>query len=179
MVVLDETGQLTLLAVIPPRTDSLAVVPEPDWPNWFVAAGLDTGRFAPAVPNRNPSFYVDARRAWRGTRSWAPGDTVLVEAATYRGRLARFSVIVPWDPRDRFNDVLPDGQRTAQSIISFVIILTVMIGGFLITRRNIRLERADRLGAVRVATAVWGSLMLAWLFCRFRSTRMCFWADRP
>jgi hypothetical protein len=163
-VLLDGAGRLRQLSVIPPRSDTLSVVPPPDWSAWFALAGLDTARFHPVPPERNPSFYVDERRAWRGTRADAPGDSFLVEAGSFRGRVARFSVIAPWDPRDRFNDAVSAGQRKAQSVISFLIIVTVLMGGFLITRRNLRLDRADRSGATRVALGVGGSLMAAWLF---------------
>ena len=114
-VVLDGVGNLRHLAVIPPRIDSLAVRPPPDWGTWFAAAGLDTSRFRESAPDRNPSYYIDARRTWRGTRPTFPTDTVVVEAGTYRGRPARFSVIEPWDPRDRFSDQVTGGQRTMQS----------------------------------------------------------------
>ncbi|HEX7877984.1 MAG TPA: hypothetical protein VF720_01165, partial [Candidatus Eisenbacteria bacterium] len=163
-VLLDGAGKLRSISVIPPRADTLAAAAEPEWAPWFGLAGLDTARFHPVEPERNPSFYVDGRRAWRGTLASSPADSYLVEGATYRGRLARFAVITPWDPGDRFNDAVSAGQRTAQSVVSFLIIMTVLVGGFLITRRNLRLERADRLGAGRVALAVGGSLMLTWLF---------------
>jgi serine/threonine-protein kinase len=162
-VLLDSQGRLKQISVIPPRTDSLAAVPPPDWSTWFAAAGLDTARFSPTEPERNPSFYVEDRRAWRGTLAGAPAESILVEGSTYRGRVARFAVIAPWDPRDRFNDRLSGGQRTAQSILSFLILLIVVGGGVLVTRRNLRLERADRAGAGRVALAVGASLMVAWL----------------
>lgn len=168
-VVLDPSGWLLRLNVVPPREgDATAPAAEPDWPSLFRLAGLDLDRFRPTASRLHPERFADARRAWEGTRADLPGAAIRVEAASLGGRPLSFRVETPWD--DPVKDAegfagFPAGriQRIAMRVAAGAM-LAVLAGMILMARRNLRRARGDRRGAWRLAVLT-GSLVLArWLF---------------
>ena len=68
-MVLDPSGRLRSLRVVPPQVDAASTTPSrtPDWGTLFAEAGLDIASFAPAAPVWLSPSPFDARPAWTGT----------------------------------------------------------------------------------------------------------------
>ncbi|HYO76268.1 MAG TPA: serine/threonine-protein kinase, partial [Thermoanaerobaculia bacterium] len=146
-VALDRLGRLVELKAIP-RSDWKG---RPlDWTPLFTAAGLDPGKFAPAVPQRVPSAASDARAAWSG-RHPEDGTPLRIEAAAWGGTPVFFRVGGPWDSAT--GEEVPFGNR---NLIAFgsAMILSAIAVGLVLAWRNARARRGDRQGAARAAAAV-------------------------
>lgn len=86
-----------------------------------------------------------------------------VEAASYLGHPVSFVVIGPWTRAARMADTtMPRGVRSSFAV---ALILVGVLGaiGLVAARRNLRLGRGDRRGALRLAVAVISMLSVAWL----------------
>jgi hypothetical protein len=99
----------------------------------------------------NPLIDCDARQAWTGYYPDQPESPIRVEVGAYRGRLVFFEVIPVWrNPKRMETDPEDLGTRIGQ-FIALVLLVSVMIGASLLARRNVRLGRGDRKGALRLA----------------------------
>jgi hypothetical protein len=78
------------------------------------------------------------------------------------GPVDRFSVIQPTDLSWRMNSYVPPASQTFATSLSIGVILVSLVTLCLLARRNLRLDRAYRAGAMRSAWLV-GSLCLAGL----------------
>jgi serine/threonine-protein kinase len=163
-VMVTAAGELWQLNAVPPQFEtSDARAPDPDWGALFGAAGLRPDQFHPVPSRWLPADYADERRAWEGTRADSPGIPLRVEAASYRGRPIYFQVIWPWTRALRARPFEASwGERLGNGIIVFLL-ACALVGGLLMARRNLRLGRGDRNGALRLAAFVFGLLMLSGL----------------
>lgn len=122
-----------------------------DWARVFGEAGLDLRQFTPATPQLLPPVYADARRAWTGPAPDRANGPLRVEAASFNGRPVFFTLVAPWAPAADAPRAGGQGRVAGGvSIIGFLLIIAATIG---LTRRNIRLGRGDRRGALRLAFA--------------------------
>ncbi|HYV86006.1 MAG TPA: protein kinase [Patescibacteria group bacterium] len=161
-VMISGSGELWQLNGVPPQFEtSDAKAPDPDWGALFGAAGLHLDQFHPATSRWLPADYADERRAWEGTRAEAPEIPLRVEAASYRGQPIYFQVIWPWTRALRARPFEPSwGERVGNGIIVFLL-ACALAGGLAMARRNLRLGRGDRRGALRLAVFVFGVSMSA------------------
>jgi predicted Ser/Thr protein kinase len=165
-VILSGRGELIRYVAVPPE---LEVVKDargsPDWSPLFAAAGLDPRSLRTVEPRWAAPVDTDHKEAWEGAYPGEPGLPIRVEAAAYRGRPVWFSVLLPWSKPGRMaastklRDTVPVGEMSA-----LVLALGLPIGGVLLARRNLRLGRGDRSGAVRVAVFVFVAYSIARLF---------------
>ena len=106
--------------------------------------------------------FADARAAWEGPFPGRPDIRLRVEAAAYRGRAVSFILVGPWTVPTRMQAL----QRPLQDRIAFGILLTLasvlLIGAILLARHNVRIGRADRRGAMRVAVFAICTELAAW-----------------
>jgi serine/threonine-protein kinase len=160
---LDTQGRLRSFRAVPPAQDELTESPgrAVDWAQIFREADLDFARFTPVQPNLVPPAAFDSRAAWRGTSVRHPDVPLHATAATYRGKLVYFGVFGPWER---------PGAPAATRLFGFavrgflvVILFTLIVAGVMLARRNIRLGRGDRRGALRVSAFVFATSMIAWL----------------
>jgi serine/threonine-protein kinase len=87
-----------------------------------------------------------------------------VEAASYSGRPVYFRLLSPWEkPAESAADPVSKGERVGQ-VLSSILFIVVLLGGFLLARRNMRLGRSDRNGAFRVGSFFVAVHMLGWVF---------------
>jgi len=162
LVVLDTKGRLLELEAVPPQTDTKGPANAPDWGLVVAAAGLEMSSLKPAEPAWVPYDYADARAAWIGAFPEFPRIPIRVEAATYRGKPIAFRVVWPWTTPTRQEETeKPPGQRVGNMIL-LALFVTVLVGGVLIARRNVRLGRGDRRGALRLATFVGAATLASW-----------------
>ena len=165
-LVLDTQGRLLWFEAVPPQIDSTQVAGRGvavDWRPLFVAAGLDTTRFAPAASIWVPGVHCDTRVAWTGTVADLPEVPLRVEAASFGGRVAAFAVIAPWT---RANRMLPPAisrrDRTAQTV-NAVLLFALLAGGCAAARHHLLTGRGDRRGATRLALAILALGIFSWL----------------
>jgi len=165
---MDPSGTLLRMQVVPPERDQPAVTgaepPRADWNRLLSAADLREAELHVADAIWNPPFHSDARRAWTGT---FPGDAdaeLRVEAASYVGRPVFFRLLGPWEkPAESAADPQTKGERVGQ-VLASIFFVVVLLGGFLLARRNLRLGRSDHTGAFRIASIFVAVHTLGWAF---------------
>jgi serine/threonine-protein kinase len=164
-VVLDTRGQLVQFNSVPPQFDPSAVETStgPPWPVMFTAAGLDIARFSSAASQWNPRDFADARAAFEGPLPTTPTTTVRVEGASYRDHPIAFGIFGPWSRPTRMQPLQRSATDRIANAIFTVLIIALVIGALVLARHNIRVQRADRRGATRVAVLMVVFECLLWL----------------
>lgn len=143
---------------------------EVDWKKWFSVdvVGFDLDQLKPASWRNRPPDAFDHQAAWEGTVPDANDDSVqqqiYVEAASFRGRPTYFRVMT----QEEFDLETPalTERSLSETDTGFGLpisnILTVLAIVFF-ARRNWRLRRCDRAGAVKIATFVLVGQLIGWL----------------
>jgi Protein kinase domain len=156
---LDSKGRLTYFERIPDQRQQ--AVPskqtaEIDWNILFAAAGLELADFQLADPLWTSLGTSDTRAAWTRT---APRSQ-RVEAATLRGQPVFFAVIEPWTKPDR----VPEGSDSSSVTVTVLaaLFLVVLVAALLMATSNIRRQRGDRRGGMRLAGFVFCVQMILW-----------------
>ena len=162
-IAMDARGNLLSLRAVPPRTETQdAPAVAPDWKPLLAAAGFDYARFAPSTPKRVPEEPFDARMDWDGSIASQPELPIHVSAAAWHGKPVYFRVIWPWNA--------PENEGTTQPGDGFADIVGVLFigggwtAGLVLVHRSLRQGRGDRRGALRIASFVFATGVLAWLF---------------
>ncbi|MGE5358092.1 MAG: protein kinase domain-containing protein [Bacteroidales bacterium] len=165
IVWLDGRGRLLYLEVVPPQLDeSSGTVGAPDWPLLFQQAGLDPAKWTAVQPHWTPLLYADTRTAWTGVLPERPDVPMRIEAAAYRGKPVYWDLIGPWTRPGRMVAYIPSPGERATVILLSALLATLMVGGAFFARRNLRMGRGDRRGAVRLASLTFVLMAIAWLF---------------
>ena len=166
LVKLNPLGRLTQFVAVPPQVEKPADAASspPDWAPLFSAAGLDSAKWQAARPSWTPPVYSDARAAWTGSLVERPEIPMRIEAAAYRGKPVFFELIGPWARPERMQPYQESAGTRAFAVIFIVFLLAVLVGGAMLARRNLRLDRGDRRGAFRLASFVFAAWAVAWLF---------------
>lgn len=164
-VMLDPQGRLVQFDAVPPQVDtSSSQAAPPDWKRLFDAAGLDMARFTAATPQWTPLGICDARAAWTGVLTSGPPDPVRVEAAAWHGKPIYFQIVGPWSRPERMQAFkLSEGLKIFV-ITGLVLSVLLVAAAVLLARHNIRRERGDRRGAMRLAGFTASVAMLIWVF---------------
>jgi hypothetical protein len=154
-VELDTRGRLRKLHAVPQQLRSEGR-PEglPAWDALFKEAGLDVGGFTPSEAAWLPPVPFDSVAGWTGT---VPGraDAVLkVVAASQHGRPVYFELIAPWSEAAQVTTRPPTVREKVGEIAFFLLGVGFTVAGLYFARRNLRLGRGDKAGAVRLATIV-------------------------
>jgi serine/threonine-protein kinase len=158
VAVVDINGRLRMLQAIPPedRPDGEAIQ-SPDWDGLFASAGLERTQWKSVSPKLNPAAYADALAAWEGVLPEAPGLPMRIEAAAYRGQPVSFQIVSTWK-----KGTSPGGS--AATAIGLLTLFSVIGGAVYLTRKNLRMGRGDRRGAVRLMLMVQATMALGWVF---------------
>ena len=163
LVFLNSGGRLAQLSVVPPqREDDAGPAPAPDWAPLFAEAGLDPSRYKPVEPRWQPSVYADARAAWEGPHPDRSEVPARIEAAAYRGRPVSFLILGPWDYPELQAPYSPTTAEIASAWGFYAVFLGVLVAAVFLARRNLRLERGDRAGALRLCVAVIIVSLVSW-----------------
>jgi len=157
-VQLDPRGRLRKLRVVPPQRAAEPQLPAtegaaaaPDWTPLFGLAGLDISRFHPADSIWNLPFDCDARFAWMGAYDDRPDVPIRVEAGTWRGKPVAFTVIPPWTTPGLQEERSRTAAERVFPAVLFSLLGVILVAGAFLARRNLRLGRGDRKGALRLA----------------------------
>ncbi len=159
-VVLDRHGRLFEFVAVPPESTDAEPTRGYDWSAALAATGLDVAHLRPGKSMRAAPVDSDSRQAWDGTYPDQPDATFHVEAAAWHGKAVWFAVLYPWDRPQ--TPVLPASVRIALWVV-LVIGIACFVGILAIARRNLRLGRGDRKGALRLSIAIFASLALGLL----------------
>jgi hypothetical protein len=157
----DTQGRMRSFLAVPPQVDEAkAPWPQPDWPAFFAAAGLDSARFKTVEPEWAPAVMADARMAWLGSYPETPDIPIRVEAGTYHGRPVSYAEILA--PEKNPHPVAVH-DRSPGSLVYLTVQLIVIIGSVPFARYNLRLGRGDTRGAIRLALFVLCVHLGSWL----------------
>ena len=155
---LDMEGRLVALEARPMERSSGAAAP-PDWKALFDAASLDIATFRPATPEWAPSMAFDASAAWTGSFPGAAEIPIRIEAASWRGRPVSFRIVEPWTLAA--TDARPNSSQFAAIFWVTVPYFVFFPAGILLARRNLRLNRGDSRGAIRLVSTAFLILIAA------------------
>lgn len=152
-VLMDTRGRIVEFKAVPAAVPKGSAAPAAEaWDRkLFSAAGLNQTRFRPAEPAWTPPLFADQQFAWTGTYADHPDLGIRIEAAAARGRPVYFRVVAPWDQPPGQDPGRAEGGTLAAGIIGVILILTILFGAAFLARRNLRLGRGDRQGAIRIA----------------------------
>jgi len=162
-VVLDPHGRLTSFVAVPPRFDAdPGPGPDPDWSVALAEAGFDPTSLQASAPRWAAPADSDRKAAWDGVIPDQPNVPFHIEAAAYRGRLVYFEMQGPWvqPPRATDDSASPVVGTALILFLSGIVLPAVVV----LVRRNLRLGRGDRKGALRLAVFTFVSFYLANLF---------------
>ncbi|MBZ5586023.1 MAG: protein kinase [Acidobacteriia bacterium] len=129
----------------------------------FRAAGLDISKFAEAAPEYAPPVAADRVRAWKGPHPKIPGMELRVQSASFQGRITHARILFPWD---KINNAGGQGQSlaaTLRQVYPLIIITILLLFAALVSRRNWKLGRTDRRGALLIAAASFVLDMAGWI----------------
>jgi len=156
-VILDSRGRLVQFVAVPPKVVKAEGGGTFAWNELLAAAGLDAGRCAAASPAWTPATAYDTRRDCTITEF---GETLSVTAGALNGKAVFFRAA------SLSGDTESSGRTRADQIGASVFVLAVIVvgvGGIFLARRNMRLGRGDRKGALRVAGFIFLAEFLAWV----------------
>jgi serine/threonine-protein kinase len=157
-VELDARGRLLFFERVPAQKQTPAQdAPVIDWAPLFHAAGLDRSSFTPAEPLWTSLAASDTRAAWTAN---AP-RTERVEAASLRGKPVYFHVIHPWTRADRMQQ--SSTSNLGVLVLLCVLMVVVLVGAAALAVRNLRKQRGDRKGALRLAVFFSAVQLALWL----------------
>ena len=164
---LDANGRLIYFQAIPAQKETaLAQSTSPDWSALFAAADLDSSKLQPVQAQWNSLAAADTRSAWTG--AW-PGTNrpLRVEAAAWHGRPVFFAMIGDWNKPWRMvpPKTREEARNHAAAIVGVGLLITLLVCGGLLARRNYRRGRGDRDGAFRLAIVLLVLQVILWL-CR-------------
>ena len=128
----------------------------------FHAAGLDMAAFSETPPKFLPSAAADETHAWKGPHPKIPNLDLTLDMATWKGRVTEAKVEFDWKQAG----ATQSGQSQAaqvRTIVLLVLIALSVLAALLLARRNWKLGRTDRKGALRIATAQFFLGMIAWM----------------
>ena len=151
---LDTHGRMISFSAVPSYAEGPPPQLQPvDWAALFVAAGLDLSSFKSVDPTWFPNRTFDTRAAWAGAFSEIPAVPIRIEAAGFRGKPVFFQVIGPWTLA---TDLVLGDRRgsTLNQYLTVGVTAVISLASLVLARRNIRLGRGDRRGAMRLGIFV-------------------------
>ncbi len=165
-VELDPKGRLIKFLAIPPEKsgDVQNASAQPDWAPLFAAAQIDPTLLQPATPQWNSLAASDVHNAWTGF--W-PGSTrpLRVEAAAWHGKPVYFALIGDWTKPERMPNlnVPKDLKGRLGQVAGMFLLISLLVCGAWLARRNYHSGRADREGAFRLGAVMFALDLLLWL----------------
>jgi hypothetical protein len=154
-VLLDTHGRLRKLHAVPQPLRSAAAPAAPlPWEALFAEAGLDLKAFSPSEAAWLPPVPFDSLAGWTGTVPGRPDAPLKVVAAVQQGRPVYFELIAPWSQPGPAPARPVTLRSKINEVVFFVLTVAITLAGLYFARRNLRLGRGDKAGAVRVATAI-------------------------
>jgi serine/threonine-protein kinase len=128
----------------------------------FQAAQLDFSKFTEAAPESVPSKIFDQYRAWKGPHPSFPNTGLTIEIGSWKGNITSVRVKSPSTPLDANSSQQASVPGLIRAVLGSLVFF--LGGGFalVLARRNWKLQRADRRGALRVAAAMFVLSLTVW-----------------
>ncbi len=166
-VMLDTRGKLRRFVAVPRQVrEGTPSQKPPPWEALFTEAGLDVRTFTPAEAAWVPPVAFDTVAGWTGAIPGKPEAVLKVVAAVQEGRPVYFELIAPWSEAAQIT-TRPVTLRAKVFDVSFSLLTLAFTGaGLFFARRNLRLGRGDKAGAVRVTVVVFGLILAGHLLVR-------------
>jgi hypothetical protein len=163
LAVLDMQGHLLRLEAVPPEKDApTKAVHAPDWSPLFSASGLNLADFHSAEPEWSALAPTDARAAWTGSLPGRQDVPVRIEAAGFHDKPVSFRLLYPWSSPSRDTSNSSTGLQNATAVVLLVVFLLIFVGGIVLARWNIKQNRADQKGAVRLGAFIFLASLAVW-----------------
>jgi len=160
-VSLNAAGKLRWFSAIP--AGDAPPVADPVQPDAvFRSAGLDLANFSETTSNFTPVGAADTLHSWKGPHPKIPNLDLTVDMATWKGRLTTVHILNSW----KGDAPGTGGQSLTGQIYGIVMLMCAASGvltAILLARRNWRLGRVDRKGALRIGVARFLLGMFAWI----------------
>jgi len=161
---LNARGRLDRLAALPspgerPSPGQATSAQSMDWSILLSAAGLDAERFTPSPPETFLPVYADSRMAWIGSYQEGRPDKIRVEAAALNGRPVWFQIEGSWQQPEI---VATPGVERFANIAGEVLLVALMVAAVLVAWRNVRIGRADKKSAWRIAATLFAAGVASW-----------------
>jgi serine/threonine protein kinase len=167
IVTLDAEGRFVSLRAFPLKGLSpTETAPVFDWPALFTVAGFDYDQWKPDGGKSHSFSYADTMTAWRSSLSDQPELPNRIEAASFHGKPVSFEIIYPWTSTTQTGAAEENKAESIRTIANTLFLVTIILGGILFARRNLRRGRGDRRNAKRLALLVTGLLFLIVLLVR-------------
>jgi hypothetical protein len=169
-ILLEPSGHLVRFDAVPPHHSPVAPAREPDWETILTATGIDLGSLRPVPPEWSAAADSDRKAAWIGVYPGQPDVPIRIEAAAYRGQPVFLSVVPPWrKPIAPAAPPMTPLQRITSPVQAVLFAAVTFLAVFL-AFRNLRRDRADRIGARRVAQLIFVTLYAAQLLQAHHTT---------
>ena len=128
----------------------------------FRAAGLDMAAFQEVAPTGVPLYASDQVRAWKGPHPKIPNTELTVRIAWWKGRITDVSVVYPF-MEGSHSERGPTILQRISTVLAWTGLAICALFVALLARRNWKLGRTDRKGALRLAGAQLVLSALAWM----------------
>jgi hypothetical protein len=113
-----------------------------------------------------PPVAFDTLAGWTGALPGTPEAVLKVVAAAHEGRPVYFELIAPWSEATQVT-TRPVTLRAKVFDVSFSLLtLAFTVAGLYFARRNLRLGRGDKAGAIRLTVVVFGLILAGHLLAR-------------
>jgi serine/threonine-protein kinase len=129
----------------------------------FKAVGYDPAGFTETTPAWVPLVASDVRKAWKGPAPGLPDTEVRVEAASMGGKIAAVKVVFPWSKPRREAAKAATGGALVGSLVMIGLNCLAVLFGLIFAVRNLRKNRGDKKGALRLAIFSGLLTLVAWL----------------
>ena len=153
-------GLLRSLAAMPRTVVNLDPARVADATAVFRAAGLELAQFQETSPLSVPRTPADDLRAWKGPHPAIQNTELTVEAGWWRGRLTHFRVFSPWEPAP--GTAAGPARSRVRDLAGILMLCSGLAFVLLLARRNWKLNRGDRRGALRLGAAVALLELIVW-----------------
>jgi len=152
---LDTEGRLVKLEAVPPQKDDTAAgQARLDWNVLLLEAGFDPAKFKPVAPAWVPPHYAELRMAWEGVYARRADIPIRIEAAAANGKPVYFEIIKPWSRPSRMETPREGVGSKILTVLFVTLFLGVFVGTVLLAWRNLKLNRGDRRGALRISVCL-------------------------
>jgi serine/threonine-protein kinase len=146
-VVLDSSGRLLELFVVPEVSPPARGDTEPNWTTLLKWAQIDRWQRAVTQPVKTPPVYCDTIAAWRVTGPTEPGEDFVAQAGAMGGRPMYFELV-------GVSESFGAPRETGAAIGWALVFGSIFVAATVLAWHNVRQGRADRKSAFRCAMFV-------------------------
>jgi predicted Ser/Thr protein kinase len=147
---LDGAGRLREFSAVP-YNDSQPLTPAVPPEAVFRAAGLDIAAFTEIPPGFVPPYASDQARSWKGPHPKIPNTGLTVNVAWWKGRITEASVQFHWPGKAAPKTATLSLASRLRGVMLMLFAGVGVLSAALLARRNWKLGRVDRKGALRLA----------------------------